>query len=356
MRKGDFCRRAAARPRWLEKARKVIVAMIAATTCSWPPPAHASGVKTALYEIASDSTRIVTVRDGHEIISAQNLLYSLPDSVYAVEYGKAYYVPPRTLVSDRKPWRRLEHLSVAPDGGHVAVIANDGGGVDVVLKRIPHGPMMVVGWWHHWGADSLYWSPDSRYLLIALDGGQNSKIIVLELMPESADPVQRVAALDTEISWKFSGEPPAWDTDHELAQVSLTAIWPKSDTQTGNASPGATRTNLIFFSRTDTTNGLRPDDRWVADMCRFGSGLDTLHVEIHIDGVYDELPPQLRGPEFHQEGGLGYYTWEVKLHSNEFQHRTQVTGWVLYRDLGRLFRLPGVLMIRPVINGSLNID
>ena len=66
--------------------RTLIVTLFAVTICSLPPPAHSGEGPMASYVISTDSTRVSAVSGGKELISAQELLYSLPDSVYAVEY------------------------------------------------------------------------------------------------------------------------------------------------------------------------------------------------------------------------------------------------------------------------------
>lgn len=198
------------------------------------------------YEISSDST-LVRAQDGGEVISAQELLYFLPDSVYSVEYSKPYFLLPPTLASDRKSWRKLEDLSVAPDGGHVAVIANSGGGVDVLLRQVPDGPLMVVGWWHHCGSDSLYWSPDSRFLLIALNGGENSKMILLELTSDPTNPAQRAAAWDSELGWMFTGKPPTWDMEVGTATVSLKPVPTESSNRSQGPASGTSSSKVIHF-------------------------------------------------------------------------------------------------------------
>ena len=192
------------------------------------------------YEITSDSMQVRVVEDGAELISANELLFSLPDSVYAVEYGKSYFILPAPVASDTKPWRRLQQLSVAPDGQHVAVVANTGGGIDVLVKRVADGLLLAVGWWHHTVADSLFWSPDSRYLLIPVRGmGEKSVLLFLELTPEATDPVRKATVWESGTGWVISGNPPQWDMKAGTATVSLSAV----PTESGHRSESATGTS-----------------------------------------------------------------------------------------------------------------
>jgi hypothetical protein len=203
---------------------------------------------TNSYEISSDSTRVCVVHDGTDLFSPNDLLYNLPDSVYAVTYSKPYVLLPSPSTSDSKPWRKLAQLAAAPDGAYIAVVANDGAGSDVLLKRVTDGQIVLVGWgWHHAVVQSLYWSPDSRYLLVPrYTAGDQLWLSFLEVTPKATDPVTMAAEWKGERGWNLSEDPPMWDMSTSAVTISLQG-----------PSSGMRTVKVIHFDRTtaDSTEG-----------------------------------------------------------------------------------------------------
>ena len=175
------------------------------------------------YEIPLDSIRVTDNSTGREVLSPDELLYELPAHVFSVRYQKSFYIPHDSdFVLARPKGRKLRNLSVAPNDSAWAVVAWNGAGFDLLLKKVSDPRLIVIGWHHHAESGSLFWSPDGKYLLIPLYGANSrSHFIIHEMTPLDSLPVRQVGRWSSQQGWHFANRVPVWNMDGNTVQVFL---------------------------------------------------------------------------------------------------------------------------------------
>ena len=133
-----------------------------------------------------DSNGIMDSQTGTIILSGDDLSYDLPDTIFSVYYQLAHYKP-QSFQSTVN--RKLSFLVSSPDDSAFAVVSGHPGVTDVIFFSVSLNDWFLINWSAHTNPIGLFWSPDSRFLLIGVEGGAGRGFVLYELTLASSQPI-----------------------------------------------------------------------------------------------------------------------------------------------------------------------
>ncbi len=150
---------------------------------------------------------------------------------------------------------QFNSLSVSPDGRRLAVGVGLGGGLNIWVKQLDHGPFTRLTFSNQDRRPA--WSPDGKLVAFVRDSAGTSAVYARPADGSGPDrPLARIDRMVQEIAWSPDGGWLVLRTDNTMAGAGdLVAVRTRGD---------ATPVPLVASSFTELQPAISPDGRWLA--------------------------------------------------------------------------------------------
>jgi len=87
-------------------------------------------------------------------------------------------------------WPYVPFLVSSPNDSAFAVVSGHPGVTDVIFFSVSLNDWFLINWSAHTNPIGLFWSPDSRFLLLGIEGGGGRGFVLYELTLASSQPIE----------------------------------------------------------------------------------------------------------------------------------------------------------------------
>jgi len=150
---------------------------------------------------------------------------------------------------------QFNSLSLAPDGRRLAVGVGSGGGLNIWIKQLDHGPFTRLTFSNQDRRPA--WSPDGRLVAYVRDSASTSAVYARPADGSGPDrPLAHVDRMVQEVTWSPDGRWLVLRTDNTMAGA--------GDLVGVRSSGDSTAVPLVASSFTELHPAVSPDGRWLA--------------------------------------------------------------------------------------------